>query len=680
VLPRAITLVSFALALFSGPGWAELSVPHIFGNHMVIQRDKPVLVWGRAEAGATVEATLAGATTKAVAGADGAWRVALPALPAGGPHRMEVKDGTTTLAFDDVLVGDVWICSGQSNMQWPVSHARNSKEEIAAAGLPRIRHFAVPNVASPYPLDDCNGSWSVCSPKTVVSYTAVGFFFGRALHRELDVPIGLINTSWGGTVAEAWTSGGALNKHLPEFGPAIDELIAENAKAAKAGLSPAERLAAYRAAQQRLYALEADLAAAAARAAPDLDDSGWQTMTLPRNWEIGGLPDLDGIVWFRRTVDIPSSWEGFDLNLLPGPIDEVDVTWFNGVQVGARGNRRRDDTRFWNVARDYVVPARLVREGRSVIAIRVIDTHGQGGLWGGPAESMVLKPLAKAGEMPFALEEGDDDPIALAGEWRYDVELELPAKPVTLNNPNQPTVLFNSMIHPLIPFGIRGATWYQGESNDTRAEQYRTLLPTLIADWREHWARQSGRDPADPAEAFPFLVVQLANFKKPVAAPVQSGWAELREAQAMAVERLPNVGLAVTIDIGEAGDIHPRNKQDVGERLALAARAIAYGQDIPFSGPVFESMEVVGGEAVLSFKHTDGGLVVKGDELTGFAVRGADGEFVHADARIRDGKVIVSAEGVPAPAAVRYGWANNPPAALYNGAGLPAVPFRTDRP
>jgi sialate O-acetylesterase len=382
-------------------------------------------------------------------------------------------------------------------------------------------------------------------------------------------------------------------------------------------------------------------------------------MSLPGNWEIRGLPGLDGIVWFRKTIDVPAAWAGKEIILRPGPIDEVDVAWFNGVQVGARGRSRTKDVQYWNQPREYHCPGNLVKAGKNVIAIRVSDVNGQGGLWGAQGETMQVD-----------LADGSDKtPLTLAGDWRYSIEFALPTKPTNPSTPNTPSVLYNAMINPLIPFALRGAIWYQGESNAGRGVQYRTLLPTLITDWRTRF----GGD-------FSFYIVQLANFMAPVSKPSESSWAEIREAQTLTTTKLPKVGMALAIDIGEAKDIHPRNKQEVGRRLGLAAEAITYKHKVAYSGPVFKSMKVKNGKAELRFTQIEGGLKIKGDVLKGFAICGADKKFVWAQAQINGKKVTVSAPEVPSPVAVRYAWGDNPDCNLVNGADLPAVPFRTDCP
>jgi sialate O-acetylesterase len=384
--------------------------------------------------------------------------------------------------------------------------------------------------------------------------------------------------------------------------------------------------------------------------AENLDMAEWKTMALPQLWENAGLPSLDGTVWFRKNLSLPETWAGKDLQLYVGKIDDADTTYFNGEKIGSRN--------VWNEVRKYAVPGRLVKAGKNTLTVRVLDWTIGGGIWDDPAD---LK-LVLAGS----------DSLSLAGDWMYRVGMDLNEvgpQPRNPEDPNYPTVLFNGMINPLIPYAIKGAIWYQGESNAGRAYQYRMLFPLMINDWRNRW--QEG--------AFPFLFVQLASWQETLPAPNESDWAELREAQTMTMLNRPNTGMAVAIDIGDAKDIHPKNKQEVGRRLALNALKIAYGKNVACSGPIYKSMKVKGNRLRIKFDHTDGGLVAKDSQaLKGFAVAGADQVFRWAEAEIDGNEVVVWHKEIKNPVAVRYAWASNPVCNLYNGAGLPASPFRSD--
>ncbi len=615
----------------------------LFTDNAILQRGIPCPIWGWAKPGEKVTVRMAGKSASATADDTGKWLAKLGPFPAGGPHTLTVT-GPQTVTLNNVLVGDVWICSGQSNMQFGVGGANNAQQEIANAKYPEIRLFSVPNVVAFEPQSTVNGQWQVCSPETVGGFTAVGYFFGRALHEDLKVPIGLINTSWGGTICEAWASADAL-KTMPDFVKPVEDLQQHVADQKKTAEEFDQQMAAWWAKN------DPGSAQGLGWASPALDAAGWKTMDLPQNWEGAGLPDFDGLVWFRRTVGLPEAWKGKEAVLHLGAIDDRDTTWVNGVKVGAMDA--------WDKPRDYKLPADLLKPGPNVIAVRVLDTGGAGGFHGKPEE--------------MRLEAADGATLSLAGPWLYQPSTPLaktsPVPQRLDNNPNQVSVLYNAMIAPLTPFAIKGAIWYQGESNADRAEQYARLLPTMIRDWRARF------DVGD----FPFLIVQLANFMATDPEPKDDAWPNLRWSQWLTTKALPKVGLALAIDIGDAGDIHPKNKQEVGQRLALAALGIDYGKDIEYSGPVYKAMTVEGGKARLTFDHLGGGLVAKGDKLHGFAIAGEDKRFVWADATIDGDTILVSSPDVTNPAAVRYAWSNNPVCNLYNKAGLPALPFGTDK-
>ena len=647
-----IGTLTLALALLAGPmaeeGQGRPFLHPLFTDHVVLQRDVPVPVWGWTEPGQRVKIAMAGQSVETTADDSGKWMAKLGPYPAGGPHVLAVT-GPKTAEVKDILVGDVWICSGQSNMEWAVKSSNRPAEEIAAANHPRLRLFTVPKKIATEPTVTVDASWEVCSPATVGEFSAVGYFFGRDLQRELNVPIGLIDSTWGGTVAEAWTSAGALDT-MKDFKDGVAQIRSEKPEPGKPIVPLAEAMATWWRKNDPGSSDQPTWADA------KIDTAAWKTMKLPGHWEQKGLEDFDGIAWFRKEVRVPEAWDGKELILHLGAIDDRDTTFFNGVEVGHRENHL--------AARNYKVPAGLVKAGRNVIAVRVLDTGGNGGFSGQEKDlSLALASEEKA------------DPIALAGDWTYKVStpmnnLSTPPEG-TAPNPNRITVLYNGMIAPLKPFPIKGAIWYQGESNAGRPAQYRKLLPTMIRDWRS----------AFEVGEFPFYIVQLANYMDVRKEPVNSSWAELREAQYLTTKALPNVGVALAIDIGEAKDIHPRNKQEVGRRLALDALATAYGKDVEYSGPVYKGMEAKGNTVKLTFDHVGGGLVAKGgDKLEGFAIAGEDGKFVWADAVIEGDAVVVSSPKVEKPVTVRYAWADNPICNLYNQAGLPAVPFRTDPP
>ncbi|MDD4921649.1 MAG: sialate O-acetylesterase, partial [Bacteroidales bacterium] len=484
--------------------------------------------------------------------------------------------------------------------------------------------------------------WQECSPSTIPDFSAAAYFFGRDLFQHQNIPIGLINTSWGGTIAEAWMSAESAET-LPEFTGKVKEIKAETEVQQKQIYL--DKLTKW---EEKITAVDSGYKnKVAIWTETNFDDSSWKTMSLPGTWEKKLSYNFDGIAWFRKQVTIPANWAGKDLKLSFGVIDNNDITFFNGEKIGStEGN---------TTPREYIIPARLVKSGTAVITVRVLDLAGEGGFYG---EKMSLGL-------------SDSEKTLLTGDWKCKFGAGLKAlSPVPTpisQNPNRPTVLYNAMIHPLVPYSIRGAIWYQGESNAGRSYQYREIFPLMIKDWRKQWNKD-----------LPFYFVQLANYMKIDENPVESGWAELREAQTQTLN-LGNTGMAVIIDIGETNDIHPKNKQEVGRRLALAARANTYGEKIAFSGPIYTSSKIEGNKIRISFKHTNDGLKTKdGQPLKGFAMAGSDHKFHWAEATIVGNEVVVSCPEVPSPLAVRYAWGNNPICNLYNGAGLPASPFRTD--
>ncbi|MDB5241094.1 MAG: hypothetical protein JWP57_1719 [Spirosoma sp.] len=632
---------------------ADVGLPKVFGSHMVLQRRKPVPVWGWADVGEKVTVTMNNQTKIGKAGKDGQWRISLDAMEAGGPYQLVVKGKKNTVTFDDVMTGEVWVCSGQSNMEWPLRSAANSKEEIKMANYPQIRQLAVSKAVSLTPVSNIVGEWTVFSPATAPNYTAIGYYFARQLQHDLKVPIGLINTSWGGTHSETWTSREALNRdeELLTVAGKLPRTYQEVVQSGK------ERI------QTLLQAQQAGLPTVAETrtwASLDLNTTAWKAMNVPTDWEWGGLPTLDGDVWFRRKVMLPASGRFKNITLHLGSVDDEDSTYVNGQLIGSTKGRS---------PRAYVVPDGLLKPGRNVIAVHVTDRGGVGGLVGQP-EQLRLS--------------GDNVDVPLAGSWEYRVagvnESSYNPGPNTYA-----TQLFNAMINPLIPYAIAGAIWYQGESNAGRAYQYRRTFPLMIQDWRQHWG-----------EDFPFLFVQLANYNAANGNSRQgSSWAELREAQTMTLQ-LPNTGMAVTSDIGESGDIHPKNKKDVGYRLAAEAMRVAYqkaginagevssgesSRKEASRGPMLDKMVTDGNRAILTFWNADEGLRVndKYGYLKGFEVAGTDHMFYYAKADVQGNTVIVHSDSVAVPVAVRYGWADdNGEVNLYNKQGFPAGPFRTD--
>jgi sialate O-acetylesterase len=616
-------------------------VSPMFGDYMVLQRGKPNSLWGWAKPGEGVRVEIAGRTAKAVAGPDGRWQATiLPPAP-GGPYTIRI-DGPQTVELHEVMVGDVWLCGGQSNMELGLARTRNGAEEIKSANHPEIRLFTVRQHVSYSPAAVPQGEWKICSPQTVAEgggFSAVAYYFARRVQEDIHVPVGLIQDCVGGTPAETWTGPETLRR-LGGFNAELDELARLKAKG---GPEYGNYIMHWY--DDYDIGLKGD-----SWAAPDLDDSHWETVHIPGGFAELGVPDAPSVCWFRREVTLPDPLPAGRAVLFLGVIEKMDTTTINGRWVGASS---------W-VENPRVYPIRegVLKPGTNLVTIRVFKMKPQGGF------------LTAADKLRLVL--GDGTVIPLAGEWKGAVSVDArPPHPLPLgfeNYPTMPCVLYEGMLQPVAPLAITGAIWYQGEANSERAYQYRTLLPGMIGDWRKRFGQGD----------FPFYIVGLPAFMHHQDRPVESGWAELREAQALTARTVRNSGLAVTIDTGDPDNIHPADKQIVGERLALCALAQQYGEAIPYQGPTFKSVQHLPGALKLRFDHTDGGLVAKGGKLGEFSIAGKDRKWQWADARIEGDSIVVSSPAVPEPEAARYAWQSYPAATLYNGAGLPAVPFRTD--
>lgn len=640
-----VRLLIILITLLPATLLAQLSCADVFSDHMVLQRNQDIQVWGWAEPQESVTVTFNGITRETMSNQQGKWRLSLSPMHAGGPYEFTVSSERQRISFQDVWIGDVWLCSGQSNMEWPVSAVNNAAAEISAADFPMIRLFDVPHQISLEPrehLASTTKGWQVCTPEHISEFSAVAYFMARELQPKLGVPIGLISSNWGGTIVETWTSKEAISTD-PDFSSISMRSVGDEIKAkAKAAIE----------AQQAFLSGFPEEAEESEEGylwqGTDYQANGWIATELPGVWEESVAPEYDGSMWYRKTISLSAEQAMSARHLNLGRIDDHDITWINGQEVGR--------TNGYNDVRKYPIPPGILTAGENVIAIRIMDTGGAGGVWG-TADDMFISTASGH--------------ILLSGTWFFRPGTPLDQSEHPGIGPNDaPTLLYNGMISPLIPYSITGAIWYQGESNADRASQYQRLFPLMIKDWRTRW----GSD-------FPFLWVQLANYMQPQSEPGESDWAALREAQSMTLS-LPRTGQAVIIDIGEADDIHPRNKQDVGKRLALSALHVAYDQSIVHSGPVYSEMSIKEGAAYLTFDQIGSGLVArdKYGYLRGMAIAGEDRQWHWAMATIEgDGLVKVWSPEVPSPVAVRYGWADNPDDVnLYNQEGLPASPFRTD--
>jgi len=643
-------MAASALILFSTAVSAKVVLPDMLSSNMVLQQNTQTQLWGKATANKMVVITTSWNKKKysAKTDANGNWKAKIATPVAGGPYTIDLNDGETT-TLNNILIGEVWICSGQSNMEMPLAgwgKVNNYEQEVANANYPDIRLLQVKRIPSSFPLTEANvtaGGWQPCSPQSVPEFSSVAYFFARKIYQEKHVPIGLINSTWGGTVAEAWTGGQSL-KTMPDFVSAtarIEGLPHDAAEQRKQFQQQSATYDSIRISKDAGYKNGKPYFTL-----PDIDVNDWKTMTLPTYWEVAGLPDFDGIVWFRKKITIPQGWVGHDIVLNIGTVNDDDITFFNGTEVGK--------TNGWSKVRAYTIPAALVKEGENTIVVRVNDGNGSGGIYGKPEAMFASYGTEK---------------INLSGQWVYKVgvsKADLPESPTQIDGPNRTTVLYNSMINPFTQIAIKGVIWYQGETNSDRAYQYRTLFPLLIKDWRKTWGIGD----------FPFYFVQLANWTPSKPLPSESTWAELREAQLNTLA-LPNTGMAITVDLGDEKNIHYKNKQEVGRRLALVALAKSYGDTTEYSGPLYKSAQVEANQIRLSFSHANGLKALNGD-LRGFAIAGSDKKYYWATAKIENNQVIVSTPEVPQPLFVRYAWDNNPVCNLYNSAGLPASPFRTD--
>jgi sialate O-acetylesterase len=636
-----------------------LHMPAIFADNMVLQRNQPLPFFGTAQPGTPIEVSFNGRHAYTNARRDGTWSLKLRPMEAGGPYTATIT-GDGTLNFQNVMVGEVWLCSGQSNMEMRVGEARESQLAQSLAD-PAIRMFTVQRLSSETAAPDVQGSWVPASSGSVVNFSALAYWYAVELRKKLGVPIGLIHSSWGGTPVEAWTSRKAFLAKEP-LAPIVRNYLASLKDFPERKAAYSRELAAWK---ERVYHNDTgNEGFGMGYASPDRNTSSWRQVTLPNLIEVTEGRQMDGAVWYRKTIDVPAEWAGKDLRLVLGTIDDFDDTYFNGRKIGGIDEK----TPFWYaIDRVYPVPRALVHTGPNTIAVRVFDQFGTGGFTGG------------ANELKIAPADGSADPIFLEGPWLSKIERYIepateevvqskPQPPYGPGHPWAPGGLFNGMIAPIIPYAIKGVIWYQGEANVNYAYQYRDMFPAMIEDWRKRW------DEGD----FPFYFVQLPNYTERTTDPVESNWAELREAQARALS-LPNTGMATIIDLGEANDIHPKNKREVGRRLSLIALARDYGIPGVFSGPTFKSVQFANGEAQIQFDNVAGGLKsVDGGAIGGFTIAGSDHKFYWGVAKIQGNTIVVSNPYVPNPIAVRYAWANNPYVNLVNSEGLPATPFRTD--
>ncbi|MBF4493640.1 hypothetical protein IRZ83_15870 [Flavobacterium sp. JLP] len=617
---------------------ANVKMPLLFSDGMVLQRNKEIPVWGWADANEKVEVHFNNQTKTIQADKSGKWMISLNPEKAGGPFELIII-GKNKIVIKDVLVGEVWICSGQSNMEFQVFKTINSDKEIADSNYPMIRHFGVAQDLSGKPKDDLKaGKWEVSNKENVGNFTAVGYYFAKKLYAELKIPIGIINTSWGGTNVETWTSREAFEKSK-DFKTMIADVPALN-------IDSISKLYATRMKErvEKIQGTPVSTENENTFKEASFNDTAWGELNTPSLWENQPLGDLDGIVWMRKTITLSAEDSKNKATLYLSKIDDEDITYVNGIEIGKNTQ--------WDAKRVYEVPANILKEGLNVIAVRIVDNSGGGGIYGDAAD---LKLTLGSKIMP------------LDGKWKYKVIVVKTA----LSPNSYPSLLYNAMVNPLVPYAFEGVLWYQGEANVWRANQYKKAFPLMITDWRTKFKQGD----------FPFYFVQLSTFNEFNGnSKVGSKWAELREAQSETLQ-LKNTGMAVTTDIGNAKDIHPTNKQDVGLRLAAIALNNVYGKKQVFSGPTYKSQEIKGNQIILTFDNIGSGLTASdnSENVKGFEIAGTDKVFHAAKAIIKNNKIIISSDQVQNPVAVHYGWADDDTEInLFNKEKFPASPFRTD--
>ena len=638
------TLIIILSLFLSITSYGQVKLPRLISNGMVLQRDTDIKIWGWAAKSENISVQFIDSIYNTIVDDEGNWSIVLKKLKAGGPYDMMIN-ASDSITISDILVGDVWICSGQSNMELNMQRVSPLYgAEIANSENPYIRYYEVPdkyNFSNPQK-DLASGEWKETNPENILSFSAVCYFFGKELYEKYKVPVGLINSALGGSPAESWISEEGLKFFPKHYNEALR--FKDNILILQTQNEDRTRINTWY--SQLRQKDKGYLDPGKTWYSPEYNPSDWSVMKIPGYWVNESLGLVNGVVWFRKEIDIPASIVGKEAQLNLGRIIDADSAFVNGVFVGT--------TSYQYPPRRYNIPNEILKEGKNIIVVRVINNRGRGGF---------------AKDKPYELVAGKEK-IGLKGEWQY----KLGAKMEPLRGQTfirwKPMGLYNAMISPLLNYQIKGVIWYQGESNAGRPFEYRELFPALIKDWRKNWNQGD----------FPFLFVQLPNFMETKPQPSESNWALLREAQLKTLS-VSNTAMAVAIDIGEWNDIHPLNKKDVGKRLALAAQKIAYGdKEIVHSGPLYESMTVEGNKIVVTFTNIGSGLIVKGeDELKSFAICGANKKYVWANAEIQGNKVVVWSDEISEPVAIRYAWADNPKGAnLYNREGLPASPFRTD--
>lgn len=640
---KVIFLILFFVLSGLGLSIAQLRFGSVFTDNMIIQREKPIKVWGYANPGESLNIDFQGKNIKAKADKKGNWSVVFPASAHGGPFSLTANSKKEHISIENIMIGELWFASGQSNMEMPIAGwgcVNNFEKEISDANYHQIRMFTVEKSLAVQPQSEFKGQWLVCSPATAPDFSATAYFFARKLYQELNVPIGIIHSSWGGTEIESWISSEAYEKLPSKFWNKYQSIPTSDLssfldKNKEGELRFTEAMDNDKGLVEKWYGYE-------------MNTSDWKSFTNPREWQGTELVGTDGSVWFRYEFDLPSIDTAAKTVISLGAIDDNDETWVNGTKIG--------ETRGYNVERIYNIPQSVLNKGRNVIAVRVINESGEAGF-----TSHADKMFIQTGDKKYSL----------AGEWKYKISANAKDFNFVRFTPySLPSLLYNAMVNPVKNLPIRGVIWYQGESNENNAEDYKTLFPTLIKDWRAKWNDSQ----------MPFYWVQLANYKDKDTKPsISSKWAVVREAQDMALQ-LPNTGQAITTDIGDAKDIHPKNKQDVGLRLALIALKKTYGKNVISSGPRFQSYAKSKDQIIITLSNIADGLMVanKYGYIEGFDVAGSSGQFQWIRAKLDGNRIIIDLNQIQYPATIRYSWCDNPDVNIFNSEGLPLAPFKIE--
>jgi len=639
---KKIVFLLALLNLVALTAFCQVKLPSVISDGMILQRDSPLKIWGWASPGEKVTVQFDQKKYTAKTGSNGKWQVILPAMPADGATHTLTFKGKNTVTVNDVLLGDVWFCSGQSNMVHQMNiHDVTYARDIEEANFPHIRQFWVPNITNLVaPAEELpSGEWVPAIGDKVRPFSAVAYFFAEALYQKYRIPIGIVNASWGGTPIEAWISEEGFRNFddvLPVLRKNKDTAYVHQTNRTAAQANPPRP------------SNDPGLKSTPQWFQPAYQPKGWKPVNIPGYWEDQGIRNLDGVVWYRKEIEVPASMTGKEAGVWLGRIVDADELYINGQRVGGFG--------YMYPQRRYKVAPDVLKPGKNLVVVRVTNYGGKGGF---------------VPDKPYCLFAGSDT-LDLKGTWHYKVgEVFEPAgpKPQAIAMQNQPAALYNAMVHPLINYNIKGILWYQGESNTARPEEYDALLPALISDWRTRWENPE----------LPFIFAQLPGFMEYNYLPAESNWARHREATLKGL-KVPHTAMTVNIDLGEWNDVHPDNKKDVGTRMALAARKLAYNENLIYSGPIYRSASLEGSRITISFDHTGSGLITSdGEAPAEFAIAGADKKFRWAQARIEGDRVVVWHDEIPAPRYVRYAWADNPVNPnLYNREGLPASPFRTD--